>query len=76
MTLGNMRAQGIRDVVAHCEAASCFHSATVNVGALPDDLPVPDVALRLVCSKCGRRQIKTIPDWSQGRWHRRFSKDT
>ena len=76
MTLGNMRAQGIRDVLAYCEGVNCRHSAAVNVDLLPEGLPVPDVALRLVCSKCGRRQIKTIPDWSQGRWHRRFSKDT
>jgi hypothetical protein len=60
MTLGNMRAQGIRDVVAHCEAIECHHSAAVNVDALPEDLPVPDVALRLACSRCGARQIKTI----------------
>jgi hypothetical protein len=47
----------------------------MNVDALSDEFPAPDVALRLVCSKCGRRQIKTIPDWSQGHWHRRFKDD-
>ena len=32
---------------------------------LPDDLPVPDVALRLVCSACGRKdRIITRPDFS------------
>jgi hypothetical protein len=70
-----MRERGIRNVLAHCEAIGCHHAAAVNVDALPEELPVPDVALRLVCSKCGRRQIKTIPDWSQGHWHRRFKDD-
>ena len=31
-----------------------------------DDLPVPDVALRLVCSSCGRKdRISTRPDFSR-----------
>ncbi|MCJ2009875.1 hypothetical protein [Methylobacterium sp. J-092] len=31
---------------------------------LPDDLSVPDVALRLVCSACGRKdRISTRPDF-------------
>jgi len=74
MTLTNMREQEIRDVLAYCEATRCYHSAAVNVDHLPDDLPVPDVALRLVCSQFRSRRIKTIPNWSQGSWRRRFHK--
>ena len=58
MTLANMREQGNRDVLAYCEAQSCGHAGRINC----DDLPVPDMALRLRCSKCERRQIKTVPD--------------
>ena len=39
--------------------------ATVNVGSLPADLPVPDVALRLRCSVCGSKRVTTRPDLSK-----------
>jgi len=63
MTLGTMRAMGVRSVDATCEA--CQHEATVNVDALPDSLYVPDVALRLKCSACGSKNIHTRPDWRE-----------
>jgi len=51
-------------VEAICERHGCGHEAIVNVDGWPDDMPVPDVGLKLRCSKCGGRNIKTIPDWS------------
>jgi hypothetical protein len=65
LTLGSMRAQGVRSVWASCRSTGCGHEAALNVDALPDDLPVPEVALRLRCSKCGRRSVTTRPDWSE-----------
>ena len=67
MSLGGMRAHGVRSVWASCTTIGCGHEACMNVDALPDDLPVPDVALRLRCSKCGRRSVVTRPDWSESR---------
>lgn len=67
MTLGNLRAQGIRAVDAFCQAISCGHEATLDVAGLPDDVAVPDVALRLRCTHCGGRDIRTRPDWTQMR---------
>jgi hypothetical protein len=32
---------------------------------MPDDLPVPDVALRLRCSACGSKRIFTRPNWQE-----------
>src|SRR4051794_27847773 len=63
MTLGNMRAMGVRSMDATCE--DCRHEATVNVDALPDHLYVPDVALRMRCSACGSKRIITRPDWRE-----------
>jgi hypothetical protein len=65
MTLGNMRSLGVRSVSATCE--KCSHEAGILVDALPDDLPVPDVALRLRCSACGSKAIKTVPRWTRAR---------
>jgi hypothetical protein len=64
-TLAGMRSHGVRHVWATCTTMGCGHEARVNVDALPDDLPVPDIALRLRCSKCGRRSVATQPDWSE-----------
>jgi hypothetical protein len=70
MTLGNMRAHGVRSVDATSE--DCKREATVNVDSLPDALPVPDVALRLRCSACGSKRIVTRPNWRE---HKRKSGD-
>ena len=74
MTLGNMRAHGVRHVAAYCQEASCGHGASLNVDELPDEFPVPDVALRLRCSRCGSRNVKTQPDWTRGEWVRSYGK--
>jgi hypothetical protein len=65
MTLGNMREHGIRSIDAFCQAIGCGHASTVNVNGMPDDLPVPDVGLRLRCSHCGGRAIHTRPNWAE-----------
>jgi hypothetical protein len=39
MTLANMRASGVRSVIAAC--ANCGRSADVNVDLLPETLTVP-----------------------------------
>jgi hypothetical protein len=71
MSLGNMRAHGVRSVLATCQETSCGHARSVNVDNLSADVPVPDVALRLRCSACGSRNVKTQPDWKQSEWHRK-----
>ncbi len=63
MPLSNMREHGVRSVDALCE--DCKREVTVNVDALPDELPVPDVALRLRCSSCGSKRIVTRPNWRE-----------
>jgi hypothetical protein len=65
MTLASMRAHGVRSIDAFCQASGCGHEATINVDGLPDSLPVPDVALKLRCSKCGSRSIHTRPNWTE-----------
>jgi hypothetical protein len=70
MSLGNMREHGVRSVLAICQETSCGHSGPINVDHLPDDFLVPDVSLRLRCSACGTRNVKTQPDWKEGGWDR------
>ena len=65
MSLANMRENGVRAVIATCEA--CNHSADVLVDALPEGVYVPHVARRLRCSACDGKQINTRPAWHTAR---------
>lgn len=61
MTLGNMRDNGVRALIAQCR--DCRHQADVQVDQLDAALFVPDIATRMVCSACGSRRIETRPAW-------------
>ena len=62
-TIANSKANGACGILVFCE---CGHDGTLPFDGLPDDLPVPDVALRLVCSACQRKdRISTRPDFSR-----------
>ena len=43
MTLGNMRANGVRTLLVNCSNVNCRHEAIVNVDGLSDDIPVPSL---------------------------------
>jgi hypothetical protein len=65
LTLGGMRALGVRTIDAYCE---CGHGAHgISVEAVPDDVPVPDLAIRLLCSACGSKNVRSRPNWSEYR---------
>jgi DNA-directed RNA polymerase subunit RPC12/RpoP len=61
MTLGNMRANGVRAVIATCQA--CGHKADVNVDALSPLVYVPEIGRRLRCGECGGKRIDTRHAW-------------
>jgi hypothetical protein len=61
MTLANMRKNGVRAVIASCQA--CGHKADVNVDALPETIVVPETGRRLRYSQCGGKRIDTRPAW-------------
>jgi hypothetical protein len=44
--------------MAFCEATGCGYSKPVPLDLFPPDLPVPDIALHLRCSRCGSKAIK------------------
>jgi hypothetical protein len=60
LTVGRSLAEGYRTVMAYCDAHNCGHSAEVPLEGWPSDLPVPDMALKLRCSKCGSRRIRMM----------------
>ena len=60
VTLDDLAADGR---LLWCFCATCCHEVEVpplSLG-LPGNVPVPDVARRLRCSRCGSREIETKP---------------
>jgi hypothetical protein len=57
-TAASTRAQGMKTVSAFCEAHGCGHDAIVPLDGWSANTPIPDMALKLRCSKCGSRSIK------------------
>jgi hypothetical protein len=60
VTVAASRASGLHTVAAFCEARGCHHDAVVSLDDWPDEMPIPDMALHLRCSKCGGCQIKIM----------------
>jgi hypothetical protein len=58
MTLGTMRATGIRAVDVDC---SCGRFETMRVDSLPDGLEVADLCERIRCHACGAHPRQTRP---------------
>jgi hypothetical protein len=61
MDLANLRSLGLSKVMAYC---ACSHEASIDVSAMPDDVFVPEIRLRLRCTQCGARPMETRPDWT------------
>jgi hypothetical protein len=61
MTLGNMRANGVRSLWVQCIV--CHHDAVLDVEAWPDHVPVPAFGPRMVCTRCGIIGADARPNW-------------
>jgi len=59
MTLGNMRANGVRSLDVCCWV--CHHRAE----RWPDDVPVPSFEPRMVCTHCGIIGADARPNWRE-----------
>lgn len=63
-TLSDLRAGG-NDVFCWCNR--CRHNAVVPlatlIGRLGPAFPVPEVGARMVCGRCGARDVATRPAW-------------
>jgi hypothetical protein len=61
MTLGNMRANGVRSLTVSC--VLCKHHAVVSVDAWADEVTVPSFGPRMVCTGCGIIGGDARPNW-------------
>jgi len=65
MTLGNMRANGVRSIAVCCLGRDCHRDAVVDVGRYADDVPVPAFGPRMVCTVCGAIGADARPNWQE-----------
>ncbi|WP_246775623.1 hypothetical protein [Methylobacterium aquaticum] len=59
-TVGDMRAQG--DFTAAVTCHGCQRHVVISTDRFPDNLPFPDIALRLRCSSCGGKRVGVMMD--------------
>jgi hypothetical protein len=63
MTLGNMRANGVRSLFVSCW--NCHHRAVLGADRRRDDVPVPTFGPRMVCTRCGIVGADARPNWHE-----------
>ena len=61
-TGGALRARGETTAALFCEAPGCRHHAVISTALFPDDLPFPDIVLKVRCGKCGSRHVTVQKD--------------
>lgn len=60
-----MRLNGVRSLDIYCNNQDCLHRATMNVDAYPGHLLVKSFEGKLVCSRCGGKDVEARPNWSE-----------
>ena len=71
ITLGEMRASGVRGILIYCSDFHCSHSSAINGDRWPDDVRLSDLEPRFTCHACGRRGADIRPNFGWEREARR-----
>ena len=70
ITLGEMRASGVRSLLVYCADYKCARAVRINGDWWPDHIRLSDLEPLFVCQACGRRGADIRPDWD---WDTRSS---
>jgi hypothetical protein len=71
MTLGNMRANGVRSLDVCCWV--CPHKTILSADLWSDDVRVPSFGPRMVCTRCGIVGADARPNWREQPAHESLS---
>jgi hypothetical protein len=67
ITLGEMRASGVRGLLIYCSDFLCSHWTAISADRWPDEVRLSDIEPRFTCQACGRRGADIRPnfDWEK-----------
>jgi hypothetical protein len=67
ITLGEMRASGVRGLLVYCSDFQRSHWTAINGDGWPDEIRLSDIEPRFTCQACGRRGADVRPnfDWEK-----------
>jgi hypothetical protein len=65
MTLGQMRASGVHNLIVYCADLRCLHWTRINADQWPDHVPLSDLEDQFVCRACGNRSADVRPDFKE-----------
>lgn len=63
LTLGEMRASGVRGLLIYCSDYQCSHWTAISGDRWPDDVRLSDIEGRFVCEACGQRGADVRPNF-------------
>jgi hypothetical protein len=63
ITLGEMRASGVRGLLIYCADHRCGHSIAIDADRWPDDVRLSDLEARFACKACGKRGADVRPNF-------------
>jgi hypothetical protein len=63
MTLGNMRASGVRSLLVTC--LRCHHEMIIKADHWLDTVPLPSFRPKVVCAKCKTIGADVRPNWRE-----------
>jgi hypothetical protein len=67
ITLGEMRASGVRGLLVYCGDYNCAHSVPIRGDQWPDDVRLSDLEPLFVCKVCGHTGADVRPDFQGAR---------
>lgn len=63
ITLGEMRASGVRGLLICCTDRHCNHSGRTSPDQWSDDVRLSDLEPLFTCEACGQRGVDVRPDF-------------
>jgi hypothetical protein len=64
ITLGEVRAMGIRGLLIYCSDFKCSHNVEINADQWPDDVRLSDLEPLFTCQACGLKGAEVRPDFN------------